>query len=201
MYAEALAERYPLVTVDPAVLYTADGTVFTSAGTAAGIDLCLELVRQDHGAVVANEVARRLVVPPHRAADQAQFIPLPVPAQPGTGLGPVLEWAQGRLHERITLAGLAEEAHVSPRTLIRWFEREYGITPSRWLQAERLRRAQQLLESTELPIDQIANQSGFGTATGMRQVFARFLHTSPAAYRDTFRHLPARTEAELSEAI
>lgn len=187
MYAERLARQYPAVHVDPAVLYTADENVFTSAGTAAAIDLCLELVRQDHGAVVVNELARRLVVPPHRTADQAQYVSVPVPAAPETGLGPTLDWARGRLHERVTLAELAAQAHVSRRTLIRRFEREYGLTPSRWLHGERLRRAQQLLESTELSIDHIAEQSGFGTPTSLRQAFASQLHTSPSAYRETFR--------------
>lgn len=189
MYAEALATRYPSVKVDPAVLYTADGTVFTSAGTGAAIDLCLELVRRDHGSAVVNELARRLVVPPHRAADQAQFVSIPVPIEPGTGLGPVVEWARGHLNDRITLGDLAGHANVSPRTLLRRFEREYGLSPSKWLQSERIRRAQQLLETTELAIDHVADESGFGTAASMRQAFASHLHTSPYAYRETFRHL------------
>ncbi|RKS08437.1 AraC family transcriptional regulator with amidase-like domain [Nocardiopsis sp. Huas11] len=192
MYAERVARWHPAVSVDPAVLYTAEANVFTSAGTAAAIDLCLELVRRDRGAAVVNELARRLVVPPHRAADQAQFVSAPVPVEPDTGLGPVLEWARGRLHERITLAELAAHAHVSPRTLNRRFEREYGLTPSRWLHTERLRRAQQLLEATELSIEQVARQSGFGTPTSLRQAFARGLHTSPKAYRNTFRLTPAQ---------
>jgi AraC family transcriptional activator FtrA len=192
MYAERLARQYPAVRVDPAVLYTADANVYTSAGTAAAIDLCLELVRRDRGASVVNELARRLVVPPHRTADQAQFVSVPVPAVPETGLGPVLEWARGHLHERVTLAQLATRAHVSPRTLIRRFEGEYGLTPSRWLHAERLRRAQQLLEASELSVEQVAEQSGFGTPASLRQAFARNLHTSPSAYRDTFRLGPGR---------
>ncbi|MCE0537969.1 helix-turn-helix domain-containing protein [Kineosporia rhizophila] len=187
MYAGELARRYPKVDVDPAVLYTAEGTVFTSAGTAAAIDLCLELVRRDRGAAVVNELARRLVVPPHRSADQAQFVPVPVPENPGTGLGPVVEWARAHLDQQITLADLAAQASVSPRTLIRRFEREYALTPHRWLQIERLRRAQHLLESTTLSIDQVAGRSGFGTATSLRQAFARHLHTSPHAYREVFR--------------
>ncbi|HKU11981.1 MAG TPA: helix-turn-helix domain-containing protein [Sinomonas sp.] len=188
MYADRLKRRYPLVDVDPAVLYTAEGNIFTSAGTAAAIDLCLELVRRDHGAAVVNELARRLVVPPHRAADQAQFVPVPVPDPNGSRLGPTLEWARGNLQERITLADLARQARVSRRTLIRRFQSEHGLTPSRWLIAERVRRAQQLLESTELSIEQVASRSGFGTATSMRQAFAQHLHTSPGAYRETFRH-------------
>ncbi len=189
MYADLLARRYPQVTVDPAVLYTAAGTVFTSAGTAAAIDLCLELVRRDRGAAVVNELARRLVVPPHRTADQAQFVPVPVPqesAHSTAGLGPLVEWARAHLHEHLTLARLAEHARVSPRTLMRRFEREYALTPSRWLQIERLRRAQHLLESTGLSIDQVADRSGFGTATSLRQAFTRHLHTSPHAYREVF---------------
>jgi len=187
MYAKRLAERYPLVDVDPAVLYTSEENVFTSAGTAAAIDLCLELVRRDHGATVVNELARRLVVPPHRTADQAQFVPTPVPDDPGSSLGPTLEWVRGHLHERLTLAEIAAEAHVSSRTLIRRFAREYGLPPGRWLRVERLRRAQQLLEATELSIDQVAQQCGFGTPVSLRQAFAQHLHTSPTAYRGTFR--------------
>lgn len=187
MYADKLARRYPAVDVDPAVLYAAEDNVFTSAGTAAAIDLCLELVRQDRGAVVANELARRLVVAPHRTADQAQFVSAPVRDDPDTSLGPVVEWARAHLHERVTLTQLAARANVSPRTLIRRFQREYELTPSRWLHTERVRRAQELLEATELPIDQVAEQSGFGTPTSLRQAFARNLRTSPTAYRDTFR--------------
>lgn len=187
MYADRLARRYPAVRVDPTVLYTAEGDVFTSAGTAAAIDLCLELVRRDRGAAVVNELARRLVVPPHRAADQAQFVSARVPVDPGAGLGPVLEWARGHLHERITLDRLATRAHVSARTLIRRFDREYGITPSRWLRTERLRRSQHLLEATTLSVDEVARESGFGTPASLRQAFARELRTSPTAYRETFR--------------
>ena len=189
MYAERLSRRYPSVQVDPAILYTTGEQVYTSAGTAAGIDLCLELVRRDHGSHVANEVARRLVVAPHRAADQAQFVPVPVPENDGAaGLGPALEWARAHLDEHITLADLAGRAHISPRTLIRRFEGEYGVTPSQWLRRERLRRAQELLEMTSMPVDQVAHTSGYGTAASMRQSFARDLHTSPAAYRQGFRH-------------
>lgn len=188
MYAETLASRYPLIDVDASVLYTADDNIFTSAGTAAAIDLCLELVRRDRGAAVVNELARRLVVPPHRSADQAQFVPVPVPEPTGARLGPTLEWARANLREHISLADLARHASVSRRTLIRHFEREHGMTPSRWLLLERVRRAQHLLESSEMSIDRVAAESGFGTTTSMRQVFARQLHTAPAAYRGTFRH-------------
>ncbi|RLP75079.1 helix-turn-helix domain-containing protein [Mycetocola tolaasinivorans] len=186
-YADALAERYPRVNVDPRVLYTVQDRVFTSAGTAAAIDLCIEIVRRDHGSTVANELARGLVMSPHRAADQAQFVPIPVPECTGESLGPVVTWARENLGERISVGDLAARAHVSVRTIIRRFEREYALTPSQWLRLERLRRAQQLLEETELGIDEVARQSGFGTGTSLRQAFAERLHTSPNAYRGAFR--------------
>ncbi|MFB7116231.1 GlxA family transcriptional regulator [Streptomyces sp. NPDC056291] len=186
MYADKLARRFPLVKVDAAVLYTAEGNIFTSAGTAAAIDLCLELVRRDHGAAVVNELARRLVVAPHRGADQAQFIAAPVPTETDSSLGPILEWARENLHRPFRLADLAARAHVSQRTLIRRFQSEHGLQPSHWLREQRLRRAQSLLESTQLSIEEVAAQSGFGTPASMRHNFARFLHTSPTAYRNSF---------------
>ncbi|WP_051701551.1 GlxA family transcriptional regulator [Mycetocola saprophilus] len=186
-YADALGERYPRVSVDPAVLYTSHDRVFTSAGTAAAIDLCIEIVRRDHGGTVANELARTLVMNPHRAADQAQFVPIPVPECSDESLWPVIEWARTNLDRRIGVGDLADRAHVSVRTLIRRFDREYALTPSHWLRLERVRRAQQLLEETDLGIDEVARQSGFGTATSLRQAFAERLHTSPAAYRGAFR--------------
>ncbi|WP_254704892.1 GlxA family transcriptional regulator [Rhodococcus pyridinivorans] len=197
MYADALASQYPGIEVDPAVLYTTDGNIFTSAGTAAAIDLCLELVRRDRGAAVVNELARRLVVPPHRAADQAQFVPVQVPLEPSTGLGPVVEWARGHLHNRITLADLADVAHVSRRTLIRRFDGEYGLTPSQWLLSERIRRAQHLLESTDLPIDRIARVRFRYTdqfAAGIRAPSAHLPQRIPG-------HLPARVSGDLTSPV
>jgi len=188
MHATEFSARYPAITVDPNVLYVQDGGVFTSAGTAAGIDLCLELVRQDHGAAVANELARRLVVPPHRTGGQAQFVPVAIPDDPSNSLAPVLDWARQNLHLQIGLDELAGRAHVSRRTLVRRFHTAFAMSPIRWLQHERLRRAQQLLETTTMPVDHVAEATGHGTATTLRRAFAQHLTTTPSNYRRTFVH-------------
>ena len=187
MHADELSRRYPDVHVDPSVLYVQDGGVFTSAGTAAGLDLCLELVRQDHGAAVANMLARRIVIPPHRSGGQAQFVETPMP-RAGDGLARLLDWALARLDQPLTLADLAREAHLSTRTLARRFETATGMTPMRWLVAQRVRRAQQLLEATDEPVERIAELAGFGSAANLRQHFSRVIGVSPLGYRRTFRH-------------
>lgn len=184
MHAESLARRYPRVRVDATVLYTQDGDVHTSAGTAAALDLCLELVRQDRGTAVANALARRLVTPPHRTADQAQYMTAPVqPASPASALADVTAWALDNLSAPLRLCDLAERAHLSERQLTRRFLTTYGRTPGEWLVRERLRRAQELLEATARTVDRIAEDCGFRTAAGLRAAFARHLHTSPSAYR------------------
>lgn len=186
MHAGELARRYPRVKVDATVIYAEDDRIHTSAGTAAAIDLCLELVRQDRGTAVANEVARRMVTPPHRRADQAQYMLSPVEERATTSLSEVTGWALGNLGESIRLRDLAERAHLSQRQLSRRFLSTFGLTPGEWLVRERLRLAQELLERTDDTIDSIAADSGFGTAAGLRAAFSRHLHTSPSEYRTTW---------------
>jgi AraC family transcriptional activator FtrA len=186
MGVERLAARYLKVEVDPSVLYVDNGDVLTSAGTAAGIDLCLHLVRLDHGARVAAEVARRMVVPPHRAGGQAQYVRTPMPA-PDRALSPMLDWALARLHQPLTVRDLARHACMNERTFERSFHAATGTSPLRWLLAQRLRLAQELLETTDEPIDKVAECSGLGSAANLRQHFARSLGVSPTAYRATFR--------------
>jgi AraC family transcriptional activator FtrA len=186
MYADALAERFPAVEVDPRVLYVVDGPVATSAGTAAGIDLCLDLVREDHGSAVAAEVARRLVVPPHRQGGQAQYVSTPMPDAPGSSLAPLLDWARARLDRPLTLPLLAREARTTTRTLTRRFTAEVGLPPLQWLTAERVRRARQLLEDTALPVEEVAQRCGLGTAANLRLHFTRQAGTTPSAYRAAF---------------
>jgi transcriptional regulator GlxA family with amidase domain len=182
-----LAELCPGAAVDPRVLYVDDGQVLTSAGMAAGIDLCLHVVRADHGAEVANAIARRMVVAPHRAGGQAQFIEQPVPVTRDTTLQLVQAWALERLHEPLTVEALAREANMSPRHFARRFQAELGTAPLRWLLHERVRLAQRLLEQTDLPVQRIAERAGFGSAIALRRHFAREAGTTPLAYRQTFR--------------
>ncbi len=193
MNADELAEAYPTVSVDPNVLYIDDGDIATSAGTASGIDLCLHLVRKDHGAEVANAVARRMVVPPHREGGQAQYIQYPMVSadEDDDLLDDSLRWARERLSEPITVEQLARHAAMSPRTFARRFHDATGTTPHQWLTSERVRLAQGLLESTDRSIERVATDTGFGTATNMRQHFQRFLGVSPGRYRDAFHQNPA----------
>jgi len=186
MHAEELARRYPRVIVDPTVIYAEDDGIHTSAGTAAAIDLCLELVRRDRGTAVANALARRMVTPPHRTADQAQYMLAPVEARETTPLSMVTEWAVQHLAEPIRLRDMAARVHLSERQLTRRFLDTYGQTPGEWLVRERLRRAQELLERTDGTVDAIAAECGFTTAAGLRAAFNRHLHTSPSDYRSTW---------------
>jgi transcriptional regulator GlxA family with amidase domain len=188
MQADEMAGAYPDVTVDPNVLYIDDGDIATSAGTASGIDLCLHLVRKDHGSDVANAVAKRMVVPPHREGGQAQYIEYPmVSADESDLLDETLVWARDRLAETLTVEELADHAAMSPRTFARRFRDATGTTPHQWLTNERVRLAQRLLETTDRSIDWIATDAGFGTATNMRQHFSRSVGVPPGRYRDTFR--------------
>ncbi|MFG3255397.1 helix-turn-helix domain-containing protein [Streptomyces sp. NPDC048172] len=195
-HTQVLADRHPRVTVDPDVLYVADDTVLTSAGKAAAMDLCLHLVRLDHGSAVANAVARRLVVPPHRDGGQAQFVTTPVPApdqhQP---LAALLPWVLERLDQPLTVEDLARRARLSSRHLSRHFRAATGTTPLQWLLVQRIRRAQELLETTDDSVDTIAATTGMGTATTLRRHFNRTVGVPPDAYRRTFRArtFPART--------
>jgi AraC family transcriptional activator FtrA len=186
MHADELARRFADVTVDPAVLYVEDRGVFTSAGTAAGIDLCLELVRQDHGTAAANELARRMVVPPHRDGGQAQYLRLPIPPTHDRQLTSLIEWAVGNLDRQITVQDLAQRAYVSRRTLIRRFHDTVGLTPQQWLLRQRLLTAQDLLETTALTVEQIAERAGMGSAANLRHHFNKQLGVSPLTYRRTF---------------
>ena len=193
MHAADLARRYPAVTVDPEVLYVDEGDVLTSAGTAAGIDLCLHVIRADHGAAVANAVARRMVVPPHRDGGQAQFIEAPVPPPcSGDAIGATMAWAQRHLGEPLGVAALARRAGFSPRHFSRTFQARIGTSPLRWLLHQRVLLARELLETTDEPVERVAQLAGFGTATSMRPHFQRQVRCSPLAYRRAFRtRLPA----------
>ena len=187
-HADALAAQFPRIEVDPNVLYVDDGQVMTSAGTASGIDLCLHVVRLDHGADVANAVARRMVVPPHRDGGQAQYVNSPVAIEPaGAPLSSTLDWAVAHLDEPLTVEQLARHAAMSPRTFARRFRDVTGTTPLQWVLRQRIVRAQQLLESTDLSIDHIATECGFGSAAVLRTHFRRMVDTSPDRYRRTFR--------------
>ncbi|MET7963975.1 helix-turn-helix domain-containing protein [Micromonospora zamorensis] len=186
-HTEALAARYPRVRVDPDVLYVDNGTVLASAGKAAAIDLCLHLIRRDHGSTVANAVARRLVVPPHRAGGQAQYVTTPVPARHDHPLAALFPWVLQRLDRPLTVEDLARQANMSSRNLARHFRAVTGTTPLLWLSTQRIRRAQELLENTDDRIDVIAEAAGLGTATTLRRHFHRTVGVPPDAYRRTFR--------------
>jgi AraC family transcriptional activator FtrA len=185
-YAEAMRLRYPAIEVDPGVLYVDEGQLLTSAGSAAGLDLCLHLVRRDRGPAVANHVARRLVIPPHRDGGQAQFVERPVASRERDLLGPVMDAMRRRLADDLPLATLAAMAAMSERSFIRRFKASTGTTPADWLTALRVDRARELLEASTLSIEMIAGQTGLGTATTMRHHFRRKLGTSPGAYRQRF---------------
>jgi transcriptional regulator GlxA family with amidase domain len=186
-HADDLSRKYPKVTVDPRVLYVEDGPVLTSAGMAAGIDLCLHVVRTDHGAEVANAIARRMVVAPHRTGGQAQFIEQPVPVTRDETLLRTQSWALERLQESLTIEQLADHANMSPRHFARRFHAELGTAPLKWLLAERVRLAQRLLEQTDLPVQRIAEKAGFGSSVALRRHFTRGVGTTPLEYRLVFR--------------
>jgi transcriptional regulator GlxA family with amidase domain len=182
-----LARMFPAVGVDPGVLYIDEGQVLTSAGVAAGLDLCLHVVRKDHGAAVATEIARSTVVAPHREGGQAQFIQQPVP-EPDTGISvaAVMDWALDHLDERLDLHRMATEARMSVRTFSRRFRDETGTTPLQWLLSQRVTRAQDLLETTNMTVESVAHKSGFADAPTLRRHFARQVGTTPRAYRAAF---------------
>lgn len=190
-HTDVLAARHPRVQVDPDVLYVDNGSVLTSAGKAAAMDLCLHLVRLDHGSAVANAVARRLVVPPHRAGGQAQFVAAPVPARDDHPLAALLPWVVERLDQPLTVDDLARRAGMSSRHLGRHFRAATGTTPLQWLLAQRIRRAQELLETTDSGVEAIAEATGMGTATTLRRHFNHTLGVPPDTYRRTFRSRPA----------
>lgn len=186
-YTDLLQQRYPAIKVTPDVLYIDNGDVLTSAGSAAGIDLCLHLVRRDYGSVAANRVARRLVVSPHRDGGQAQFIQQAVPvAYEGHRLGALFDYLHARLAEPHTVESLAKFVGMSPRTFLRRFTATTGKTPAQWLLHARLSRSQDLLENSQLSIERIAEEVGFGSVATMRHHFKNQLSTTPAAYRKGF---------------
>lgn len=186
MHADLMARRYPAVTVDPDVLFVEDGTIITSAGTAAGIDACLHLVRRELGASAANVIARRMVVPPQRDGGQSQFIQVVVPECRDESLAELADWMLEHLDEELGIERLARRALMSTRTFARRFRAEFGTTPASWLNRQRLIRAQQLLEQSDLGLEPLAQRSGFGTAAVMRHHFLKVLGTTPNDYRRAF---------------
>jgi transcriptional regulator GlxA family with amidase domain len=185
-HADELARRYPDADVDPEVLYVCDGRVLTSAGTAAGLDLCLHVMRTQHGAEVANAVARRVVVPPHRDGGQAQYINLPVPPEAGDGLAELMDELVNELDQIHTVPSMAARVNMSPRTFARRFAEATGTSPHSWLLRQRVLYARRQLELTQEPIERIAQRSGFGTAALLRHHFQRHTGVAPTAYRRSF---------------
>ncbi|HWC79221.1 MAG TPA: helix-turn-helix domain-containing protein [Pseudonocardiaceae bacterium] len=184
--ADLLAKLHPEVEVDPDVLYVDNGQFLTSAGAAAGLDLCLHLIRRDHGSAVAADAARLSVMPLERDGGQAQFIVHAPPAPDGSSMQPLLAWMQDNIHRELTLEELAARAGMSTRTLNRRFREQTGTTPVQWLHRVRVHQAQYLLETTSHPVERIATQVGFGSATAFRDRFKRVIGTSPAGYRRAF---------------
>lgn len=185
--AAGFAERFPGVEVDPNVLFVDDGDVLTSAGAATGLDLCIHMVRNDFGAAVAADAARHVVIAPQRDGDQAQFIVHRDPTSDSGSLEPTMRWVRDHIGEPLTLSDIAQHAAMSPRTLNRHFREETGTTPLQWLLTQRVRHAQELLETTALSIEEVARDCGFGTAINLRQHFARRVNMSPLSYRRAFQ--------------
>jgi transcriptional regulator GlxA family with amidase domain len=194
---EHFQKLFPQVNVNPDVLFVDDGEVLTSAGVAAGVDLCLHIIRRDHGTAVANRVARRCVVPPWRDGGQAQFIERPIPEQSAATTSATRAWALAHLQRPLPLTELAAHARMSRRTFTRRFRDETGISPGQWLTLQRVELARRLLEASDLSVDGVALQAGFGTAASLRQHLQAAIGVSPMAYRRTFRPLglPLETEA------
>ncbi|GAA3565557.1 helix-turn-helix domain-containing protein [Nonomuraea rosea] len=186
-HAKRLAAAFPKVRMDADVLFVDDGDVLTSAGAAAGVDLCLHLVRRDHGSDVANRVARLCVVPPWRDGGQAQYVEQPVPEPSTIGTAPTRAWAMERLGAPLRLDDLAGHAGMSRRTFTRHFRQEVGMSPGQWLTQQRIALARHLLEASDLPVDRIADRAGFGTAASLRQHLQAAMGISPHTYRRTFQ--------------
>ncbi|MEV0174283.1 helix-turn-helix domain-containing protein [Streptomyces sp. NPDC050803] len=185
--ADAFRRRYPHIALDPDVLFVDEGRILTSAGAASGVDVCLHLVRKDHGSELANSVARRCVVPPFRDGGQAQYIEQPVPDQGAASTAATRAWALARLGEPLTLAALAAHARMSLRTFARRFNDEVGLSPGRWIVQQRVARARHLLEASDLSVDHIAGEVGFATGASLRQHLHAAIGVSPQAYRRTFQ--------------
>ncbi|NUT37449.1 MAG: helix-turn-helix domain-containing protein [Hamadaea sp.] len=186
-WAADFRRLFPRVDLRPDVLFVDDGDILTSAGVGAGIDLCLHAIRGDFGSDVANRTARRCVVPPFRDGGQSQFIERPMPSPTDTSTAPTRAWAAQRLHEPLDLRAMARHARMSVRTFTRRFRGETGVSPGEWLALQRVEHARNLLETTDLPIDAVARQAGFGTAVSLRQRLHATLGVAPSAYRRTFR--------------
>lgn len=189
-YTAELAAAFPQVELVPGVLFVQDGPVATSAGTAAGIDLCLHLLREAHGTGVANAIARRMVVPPQRDGGQAQYVEAPVRPTTADTLAPLLDWVTAHLDGDLSVAVLARRAAMSERTFARRFKDETGTTPHHWVLAQRVALAEQLLEEGDQPVEEVARRCGFGSATMLRHHFTRLRGTPPSAYRRTFGRRP-----------
>jgi AraC family transcriptional regulator, transcriptional activator FtrA len=187
MYVDELTQACPSALVDPDVLYVQDGQLVTSAGSAAGIDACMHILRAEHGTKVANAVARRMVIPPHREGGQRQYVETPVAEPTAETLAPLMGWIVEHLHEPLTVEQLAARCHTSPRTFARRFRAETGTTPYSWLTAQRLLLAERLLEDGDDPVELVAERAGFGTAAVLRHHFAQHRRTTPQAYRRAFR--------------
>lgn len=185
--ASQLADTFPDVKVDSSVLFVDDGQILTSAGVAAGLDLCLHMVRRDHGAATAADTARAIVMAPQRAGGQAQFIDHREPIGDAVDLGPTLQWMRDNLATPLTISDIAAHAAMSQRSLSRRFRAQTGTTPQRWLLDQRLQRARELLETADLPVDRIAQCAGFGSIETLRHHFARHLGTTPSFYRAAFQ--------------
>ena len=185
-YAQRLQQRYPSLRVEPNALYVDEGNVVTSAGSAAGLDMLVHLVRRDYGPKVANSVAQRLVIPPHRDGDQAQYVPRPVAREEEGRLSRLLDWLRAHLDTRHSIAALAKRASMSPRTLLRQFKSATGLSPGEWLLRERVALARDMLESGRVPITRIADRAGFGSAESFRRHFRLQVGASPVAYRRRF---------------
>lgn len=194
-YAEHFQRLFPRVRVDPRVLFIDDGRILTSAGVAAGIDLCLHVIRNDHGSEIANAAARICVVPPWREGGQAQFIERPLPGLATATTAPTREWSLAHLREPLALSDLARHGQMSVRTFTRRFRAEVGMSPNQWITQQRVEHARRLLETSDLPVESIAYEAGFGSATGLRQHFQASLGVAPTAYRRTFHAAKPDTAA------
>jgi AraC family transcriptional activator FtrA len=185
-YAERLAKRYPSITVEPNALYVDAGQVMTSAGSAAGLDMLIHLVRRDFGPKIANSVAQRLVIPPHRDGDQAQFVPRPVAPDEAGRLARLLDWVRANLSAKHSIASLARRASMSPRTLLRRFKEATGLAPGEWIVRERVAVAREMLESGRIPLDKISDRAGFGSPESFRRHFRLQVGASPGVYQRRF---------------
>lgn len=187
LYADEFRQRFPLARYEDDVLYIDEGDIVTSAGAAAGVDACLHVVRRDYGARIANMVARRMVVAPHREGGQAQYVEAPIPARAGRGIGAALDWARKRLDQPVSVTDLAGRCAMSPRTFFRRFNHQTGMAPNAWLQNERIARARALLESGDLTLAQIAAQCGYDSPETFRAAFRRVTSVAPGEYRRRFK--------------